>query len=104
MSALMPAPHNPLDTHVCSGCGHVRWRHVFHSAIRGCLVPGCECKAHNVLFAPAVGPQIEEFVSGDGKGRVPVVQPLPPHPAYRIDNSKDPYPGQSPRCFPKGHA
>ena len=74
---------NSVDTMVCSDCPHVRWRHVFHPAIRGCIVKGCPCKANGV-FNRAVGPQIEEW-NTNGNTRVRVPQPAPPNGAWRYD-------------------
>ena len=84
-------PPSPLDTYVCDSCGHVQHLHVFHSAIRGCLVPKCPCKALGA-FLPPVPPQIEEY-NTHMNTRVRVPQPAPPNPAYRIDPRPAPYTG-----------
>ena len=65
---------NLLGTMTCNDCGHCRDRHVFHPAICGCLVQGCECKAKGE-FSIAKGPLITETV---GNGKTHILQPLAP--------------------------
>jgi hypothetical protein len=78
----MPSsPFNHVDTTICADCGHVRHRHVFHPAIRGCMVPACSCAAE-APFLQAQGPQIEE-TNNFGGTNIKVPQPAPPHAAWR---------------------